>query len=214
MKQIIFATILCLVFSFSVFAQNERSPCPTIEVVGGGINPDETMSFSVKVGDEAKNLNLEYKWTVSQGKIIEGQGTPSVKIDTTGLSDVNITANIEIKGLPENCAKTDSEIGSVIICYREILFDQYGKLSANKIKERIQNLYNELGNNPNSQGYIINYGTDKEIAIREKQITKASSLVRLDPIRLTIVSGGSNPNGAGVWTKVWIVPPGTDNPQP
>jgi len=31
---------------------------------------------------------------------------------------------------------------------------------------------------------------------------------------VTVVRGGANPQGAGVWTKVWIVPPGADNPNP
>jgi hypothetical protein len=207
-----------LVFGFglSVFAQNEITPCPEIDVSGGEVNPEilMSMSFSVNVGDEAKNLKLEYKWTVSHGKMIEGQGTPSIKIDTNGLNDVNITATVEIKGLPENCANTDSETGSAVICYRVRLFDEYGRLSTGEFKARLENLYVELGNNPNFQGYVIIYGTDKEIADRERQIAKAISFLKLDASRVTVVSGGANPNAAGIWTKVWVVPPGVDSPQP
>ena len=70
-----------------------------------------------------------------------------------------------------------------------------------------------LGSEPNSQGYIINYGTDKEIAAREKQITKAINFRKYDSSRVTVVNGGANPNGAGVNTKVFVVPPGAANPQ-
>jgi len=206
---------LALIFSVSAFAQNENKPCPTIDVSGGGvISLDEPMSFSVKVSDEAKNLDLKYQWTTSQGKIIEGQGTPSIKIDITKLANINITATIEIEGLPENCANADSETGSVIICYRHRLFDEYEKLPYSHIQARISNLYAELGNNSTAQGYIINYGTDKEIATREKQIRKAITSLTLDSSQISIVNGGANPNGAGVWTKIRIVPPGADNPQP
>jgi len=217
MKQIFFAVILALVFSVLTFAQSEKSPCPEIDVsidANELFNLTEPMLFSVKVGDEAKNLSLEYAWTVTQGKIIEGQGTPSIKVDIAGLNDLNITATVEIKGLPKNCAKIASETGSVVIDYRAKLFNEYGKLSANKIREHLKSLYVELGNNSKFKGYIINYGTDTEIAIREKQIRKARNFLKYDASRITIVNGGSNPNGTGVWTKVWIVPPGADNPQP
>ena len=33
------------------------------------------------------------------------------------------------------------------------------------------NFFQELSNNPNNQGYIINYGTPAQIAVREKLIT-------------------------------------------
>ena len=215
MKQIIITTILVLIFSFSAFAQDKNSLCPKIEVVGGGvINPGEPMNFSVKVGDEAKNLNLEYTWTASEGKIIEGQGTSSIKIDITGLAGVNVTATVEIKGFPANCPNILSETGSLVVCSRSRLFDEYEKLSAGKIKAKIAELFVLLGNEPNSQGYLINYGTDKEIAVREKQISNAITFLKYDASRVTVIRGGSNPNGGGISTKVWIVPPGADNPQP
>ena len=95
------------------------------------------------------------------------------------------------------------------------LFDTFGPLPDDEVKARIQNLYVELGNNPQAQGYIINYGTDKEIANRERQIRKAITFLKLDPSRVTLVRGGANPSGeTGVFTRVWIVPPGADNPTP
>jgi hypothetical protein len=213
MKQIIFATIFGMVFSFSAFAQAEISPCPAIEVSGGGvINPDEPMSFSVRVGDEAKNPNLEYQWTASQGKIIEGQGTSSIKIDMTGLANVNITATVEIKGFPANCENTSSETGSVVVDYRATLIDEYRQLSNNKVKAGMNNLFLKLDKEKYSQGYIINYGTDRQIAVREKQIVKAIAFRKYDASRITIVRGGANRDGGGVLTRVWIIPPGADNP--
>jgi len=116
--------------------------------------------------------------------------------------------------LCDTCQKTSSETGSIAEKPRPRLFDEFGKLPDDEVKARIQNLYIELGNNPGAQGYIINYGTDKEITARERQIRKAIDFLKQDPSRITLVRGGANPNGAGVWTKVWIVPPGADNPTP
>jgi hypothetical protein len=132
------------------------------------------------------------------------------------LEGTNITAEVKIKGLYDNCLNTASETGSVdqgIACSGRPL-DEFGKLPTNEVKARIQNLYVELGNNPSAQGYIINYGTDEEMANREKQIQKAIRFLELDANRVTVVRGGENPMGTGVWTKAWIVPPGAEFPQP
>lgn len=189
--------------------------CADLNVTGGGVvNPGETMSFTANVSGGTAT-DITYNWTVSNGTISGGQGTPSITVNTEGLSDTNIEATVEIggNGFCENCPRRDSETGSVTKKNEPRLFDEFGKLPDDEVKARIQNLYVELGNNPNSQGYIINYGTDKEITNRERQIRKAIDFLKLDASRVTLVRGGASPNG-GVWTKVWIVPPGADNPQP
>lgn len=195
------------------------SPCEcptTFDVSGGGVVPAGTpMNFTANVSGGTAT-NITYNWTVSAGTIESGQGTPSITVNTSGLSDgTNITATVELGGdLCDTCTRTNSETGSIAVRPQPRLFDEFGKLPDDEVKARIQNLYVELGNNPGSQGYIINYGTDREITARERQIRKAIDFLKLDPSRVTLVRGGANPNGAGVWTKVWIVPPGADNPQP
>ncbi|HVE58085.1 MAG TPA: hypothetical protein VNB22_14735, partial [Pyrinomonadaceae bacterium] len=112
------------------------------------------------------------------------------------------------------CASTASETGSVAPKLIGCAFDQYGKLTTNEVKARIQNLYVELGNNPSSQGYIINYGTDEEMTNREKQIQKAINFLKFDANRVTIARGSAEPNETGLRTIVWIVPPGAEFPKP
>jgi hypothetical protein len=193
--------------------------CPTVSVSGGGqVEPGQTMSFTANVSGAAGDVN--YEWTVSNGTISSGQGSPSISVDTTGLADgTNIEARVNITGsnLCAECHPTASETGGVI---RRVvparLIDEFGKLPDDEVKIRIENLYRELAADPAARGYIINYGTDKEIANRERQIQKAITFLKLDPSRVTIVRGGSAaPNGQpGVWTKVYVVPSGADNPQP
>jgi hypothetical protein len=211
MKQIIFTIILALCFGISVFAQTEKSLCPKIEVVGGGqVKPGEPMAFSANVTGGMSKQNLAYEWKVSQGIISSGQGTASITIDTTGLDDTNITAEVKIKGLYDNCVDSASEAGSVIQGIRCILpIDNFGKLPNDEVKARVDALYIALGNEPNAQAYIKNYGTEQEIAAREKQIRKAIIFLKRDASRIKMISGGENPNG-GVWTKIWNVLPGTE----
>jgi hypothetical protein len=130
MKQIIFSSILILVFGVSALAQNEKLSCPAIKVIGGGVVwAGEPMTFTSELNNKAK-FNLEYEWTVSNGTIAGGMGTPSIVVDTTGLAPTtNITATVKIKGLPENCANTASEAGSIGGCGLIAASDEYGKLS-------------------------------------------------------------------------------------
>ncbi len=127
---------------------------------------------------------------------------------------MGLIATVEIKGLPENCPNAFSEQVEYLPRPSSFLLDEFGNFSNNKVKARIEAMYIKLRDEPNSQGYIINYGTDNEIAARENQIRKAIDFLKYDSSRVTLVRGGANPNGVGVFTKVWIVPPGADNPQP
>jgi len=215
MKRIILTTTLALIFSVSAFAQNALSNCAKIEVSGGGvIRTGDPMMFTANVTGLTKNSTLEYEWTVSIGTISSGQGTPSITVDTTGLADTNITAEVKIKGLYDNCPNTASETGSItVVCRLPRTFDEFGKISANEVMVRTKNLFIELENSPNSQSYVIIYGTDEEIVKREKQIQKAIRFLKLDANRVTILRGGENLNG-GVWTKIYIAPLGAEFPQP
>lgn len=197
----------------------EPCTCPTIDVSGGGVVEAGTpMEFRASLTGGSDTSGVTYNWRVSAGTISGDATGSSITVDTTGLSNgTNITATVEVTGpgLCESCRMlSGSETGSVTRKPIARLFDEFGPLSNDDVKARIQNLYVELGNDPGAQGYIINYGTDREVARREKQIRDAITFLNLDASRVTLVNGGANPRGKGVWTKVWIVPSGADNPTP
>jgi hypothetical protein len=216
MKQIFFTFILALFFSFSAFAQNQNQLCSKMPGTGGVVEAGTPMKFVATLSGKTDNLTLEYEWKVSAGTIVSGQGTCSITVDTTGLADgTNITAEVTVKGLPEGCPNMASETGSIAV--PKIIgepLDRFGKLPRDEVKARMDALFVALGNEPNAQGYIINYGTDKEIAAREKIFRDAIAFRKYDVSRITFIRGGANPNGEGIWTIVWIVPPGAEPPTP
>lgn len=114
MERLSYISLLIVTLFSTAFAQN-NSPCPKVEFIlpNSAIYPGDKMPFSISLSDEAKNLNLEYKWTVSAGAIIEGQGTSSIKVATTGLEAILIKATVEIKSFPNGCLNTFSENGVV-----------------------------------------------------------------------------------------------------
>jgi hypothetical protein len=217
MKQIFFASILALIFSFSVFAQNQNPPCVKTEGTGGVVEAGTPMKFVATLSGKTDNLTLGYEWKVSAGTIMSGQGTCSIMVDTTGLANgTNITAEVTIKGLPCDCPNTASETGSVVL--REIpweKFDEFGNLPRDEIRARLDAMIIALGNEPNAIGYVVLYGTDKEIAAREKLIREHIAFRKYDASRVRYIKGGANPRGEpGAWTRFWILPPGAKPPLP
>ena len=218
MKQIFFASLLALIFSFSVFAQTENnSLCAKTPGTAGVVEAGTPMKFVATVSGKIDGLTLGYEWKVSNGTIISGQGTCSITVDTTGLAGgTNITAEVTITGLPACCPNIASETGS--IAERKISAraqDEFGRLSNDDVRARMDGLFVALGNYPGAQGYIINYGTDREIERREKLMKDHIRLRRYDASRVTIIRGGANPRGeSGDWSVIWIVPPGAELPRP
>lgn len=94
---------------------------------------------------------------------------------------------------------------------KAVKVDEFERAANGYVKWRMDAFYTELGNNPASQGYIINYGTNREIAIREKQIRVSIQWRKYDASRITFVKGGFREE---VKTELWRIPPGAENPAP
>ena len=186
--------------------------CPTLSVDGpsGVTNPGSPMSFTANVSGGA---DVTYNWTVSEGTISSGQGTSAITVDTTGLAGRTVTATVNIGGLDPNCncVTSDSESAPVAAKPDAELVDEFQKQVDDEVKARVDNFYIRLNNDPNAQGYIINYGTAAEIKKRRAQIMKAINFRKYDVSRVTFVDSISD---GGVNTKFYLVPSGADNPMP
>ena len=215
MKQTIFALTLALFFCLSASAQTPNQPCTKMPGTAGVVEAGTPMKFVATLSGKVDNLTLEYEWKVSAGTIMSGQGTCMIMVDTTGLANgTNITAEVTVKGLPCDCPNKASETGSVMV--REIIserFDEFGNLPRDEVRARVDALIVALGNEPNALGYVVLYGTDKEIAQRQKLIEDHIAFRKYDASRIRFVKGGANPRGeSGAWTKFWILPPGAEPP--
>jgi len=192
-----------------------RCSCPTLSVSGpaGITSPGETMTFTATAAGGTQ-ANITYNWSVSAGTIESGQGTPSITVRTTrDMAGSSVTATVEIGGLDPacNCPRTASETAGVAPKPDAVMIDEFGKMPNDDIRGRLDIFFAELSNNPGNQGYIINYGTPKEIAAREKLITNHINFRKFDRSRITIVNGGASPDGT-VRTKLYRIPPGADTP--
>lgn len=88
-------------------------------------------------------------------------------------------------------------------------YDEFEAATNGNVKARMDAFFVELNNNPSAQGYVINYGIDREIVKREKQIRDSIRFRSFDASRLTFVNGGFR---GIVQTQTWIVPSGAETP--
>lgn len=187
-----------------------KCDCATLSVQGpGGVtDPGATMTFTLS-GARSNPVN----WTVSAGTIESGQGTSSITVRTTSeMASGNVTATAEISGTDPacNCQTSASETAAVAGKPVGNMVDEFGPQKDDEVKARVDNFYIQLNNDPNAKGYIVNYGTAKQIAARKAQILKAIKFRKYDANRVVFVDGGDT--GSGVNTKFWLVPAGAEPP--
>ena len=83
--------------------------CPTIAVTcrdEAEVGTAVTFTAITQVGKPESKLT--FRWTVSAGTIMEGQGTESIKVDTKNLAGKTVTATIEVDGFDAGCNNTAS----------------------------------------------------------------------------------------------------------
>ena len=87
---------------------NQSVPCPTMRVEcldnqKGG----ETVVFRVIVsGGPISSKPPSYKWRVSAGKVINGQGTPTIMVSTRNIRTSEIEARVKLGGFQNTCPLT------------------------------------------------------------------------------------------------------------
>ena len=81
--------------------------CPTINIDGVKVAGKKTvdLTFTANISGGSADT-VTYKWSISAGKIIEGQETPVIKVDAEGAKE--IIATVEIGGVCEECLREAS----------------------------------------------------------------------------------------------------------
>jgi len=83
--------------------------CPTVVVAC----PEETdvgnnITFVVAVTVGSPPPKLTFNWTVDGGTIVEGQGTPSITVNTSNVKGSTVTATADVGGIDPSCSRTAS----------------------------------------------------------------------------------------------------------
>jgi hypothetical protein len=192
MKQPFFIFLAVFACAMSIPAQIPRNNCPKIAVIGpsGVTRAGETLTFTANVGASDRNSKLEYSWTVSAGTIESGQGTSSIKVRSMQeMGNTTITATLKVIGLAADCSSTAYEEAGIYAIIDYEVVDQFGKLSKNYVKLRIDNLYIRLNNSPDSEGIITVRFNNKESRAYKiahlNALYDAIILLKYDPARVS-----------------------------
>ncbi len=217
MKQFFVCLTFIFVFSVATFAQiNKISPCPTISLVGPATFTivGETMTFTVSIDNEN---SYKYKWTVSDGTVIEGLGTRVIKVITTPEeAEKEITVTVELNGLPPNCVNTASQKAFVTRGnFDPVIADEYGKLSDKDEKARLENIASQLKQNKDFKAYFLVYLPEKnQPETAKKQVSKIKSFLinnqKISEERIVIFINQAD----SFWTRIYLVPDGAIFPNP
>jgi hypothetical protein len=153
---------VALLFTLFVGISHSLAQCPTITVTGpaGVTRQGDTMTFRVEVD----RSDLTFSWTVNDGTITKGQGTSSIEVTTNApTAGSNITATVEVQGLPLDCTRVASESAPVWDggCGL-LLVDEWESLRPNDERGRLDSFFIELSNNPANTGVVVLQVAHKE----------------------------------------------------
>lgn len=208
---------LCQAFSSVTVLVNRCPPptpvCPTVNISCPD-NPvlGQPLDFTANVtGGSGPHI---YNWTVSAGTIISGQGTNSIKVDTTGLAGASVQAQLSMGGYPMDCSATCVVQFPVPIECRK--FDEFPDIARNDEKARLDNFAIELQNDPTSTAYVIVYpGQYGRSADVQKHTTRVVDYLMnsrgIDSRRIVTLVG---PTRSELIVELWSCPQGGKPPVP
>ena len=185
--------------------------CGIVEIVGlSTADAGTQLVFMARVSSMPHTWKSEFKWKVSAGTITSGQATDVITVDTSGISNQEVTATLELTGAPSDCkssASTTTQIKPVISCW--LPFDEYGDIKFEDEKARLDNFAIQIFNEPQSRGLILMAAGQKtfesEAASRLDRARKYLVNARgLDPKRIITTDCGFTQDLTAI---LWVVPP-------
>ena len=210
---------VCEVLSSTTVLVNRCAPrptCPTAVIVcPENIVADAPLKFSTTVTGGLAGVVPLYNWTVSAGRIVEGQGTSSITVDTAGLAGQTVKATVSIGGYNLDCSASCAvSIPVAVLPARK--FDEFPKITSNDEKARLDNFAIELQTDPTATAYVIVYPGRKDQTGDVEKLTRRIvnylvSAREFDARRIVTLVG---PPRSNVLVELWNMPQGAKPPTP
>lgn len=189
--------------------------CPSVYInCPDSVKAGEPVTFASTLSGGSGNGAPIFNWTVSAGRIIEGQGTDRIKVDTTGLAGQSLKATLTMGGFTIECSASCSIQFPVPLACR--MFDEYPDIARNDEKARLDNFAIELQADPTSTAYVIvspgEHGRPGQVQSHSKGIVDYLVNSRgFDSSRIITIVG---PLRSGLTTGLWVCPQGATPPTP
>jgi hypothetical protein len=191
--------------------------CPTIEIVcPTNVRLDQPLTFTSRTSGGTPSIPPVYNWTVSAGSIIEGQGTNTIKVDTTGLAGETVRAYLTMPGYGSLNCSADCGVSVPVPRITTRKFDEFPDIQRNDEKARLDNFVIELQNDPTATGYVVIYpgraNKRGEVQHHAKRIVDYMVNSRgIDQSRIVTLVGGARNE---LFVELWITPRGATPPNP
>jgi hypothetical protein len=230
MKNCIFLASVCLLILFasgaSLAQQPSASPipggvridcvldCPQISVSSPSeVEVGKPLEFKASIS--RTKAKLSYTWEVNGGVLIEGQGTPTIKVNMTAELNKGVTATLRVGGLDAACATTAScstALHQGWISAKK--FDSYVSTSQTNEKPLLNLFANELKQRPGDKGYILGYGGSRSRAGATQRAVARAKQYLVDTLgmaerRFVTVIAGARKDPT---VELWLVPMGASPP--
>lgn len=198
------------------FPASEIVNCYPIRVSGDGYasRRDSPLKFSAAFSLGTPDIPVTYLWTVSAGKITAGQGQNSITVDVGQAQEKQVTAEVEVKGLPSDCQARASYTTVVgVVPYKLAEFEEN---YSEALQANLDNLTVFLQTEPSLQGHIIVYGgrigTRGYARLRgERAKYYLTNMRGIQVERFAVVEGGYREKPM---FEIWLVPRNGPKPVP
>ncbi len=204
-----------------------KRPCPYNITVDAPdtVTSGDLVTFAAFNAVSGGTTALNYAWRVTPdtARITSGLGTPSITVDTSGLGNQTVRAELEVTD-----GQYDKECRQMVVNEVKVLkptevpvsplkYDEFSSKAFDDDKARLDNFAIELQNRPDAQGYIIVYQGTAKNEIKRKPADKLATkslnyLVQnrgVPPQRVVTTNGGFRERTT---YEFWIIPPGANTP--
>ena len=205
MRTLIFAIASLFLLSAASYAQvMTNDDCPTLGIAAplGVVQDGDTAIFAAVVDERVNPKDVTFRWTIENGEIVSGQGSKEITVTVSGKPK----ATVKVSGFEEGCNSTVTvEARHGDAKPYPILFDEFGKVKDKLLQKRVAALLESIARNPGSKGYLVSYGSAKDVADREQDIRKLAA--GGDVSNLVFQTAGVEKD---IRTRVWIIPKGVE----
>ncbi len=202
-------------------------PCPYNFHLEG---PDRIMEGDLvtfaAINSGTAPIPIRFAWSVSPSdvRISNGEGTPTLTVDSTGIGGRTIGAELDVNDdVYDNTCRQLLSVPTEVTKIppppepKAFICDEFIANAPDDDKARFDNCVIQAQNTPDSQIYVIIYpGTDKASVTRnsydrlqKRTLDYMVGTRGFDPKRISIVRGI---NRTKTTYQVWIVPPGAEPP--
>lgn len=215
MKAYIFfglALILAFTYQGSLAQEKGGQGCPVISISPSkSVSTGPVLAYKANIQGGNPSVTPTFVWTVLGGKIVAGQGTSEVLVESDGTNSITVT--VEVTGYASNCPNKAAYawIADRVMSRK---FDEYGDLKFSEERLRLDQFAWELNKEPGSRGYIIVYDeadAGKPVAPRRGERAKSYLIKQrdLEEARIIVVDGGHRDKKC---VELFIAPPGASPP--